>query len=268
VTHVWLAVALFAPGTMQAQPGEPVRVVESVLFPLAYRTGCWASIVLQNASNEEARFQLAAHRADGSIVPFQGPAIPAHLAPGERIILRLQPEGEEGDNAWVQVRERIPGSGRTPAVAVSGSDDCLAGSTLSTEPAHVVYPSTDPWLAADVTDLKVKTVWVLNTSEIAASATVCYSNGVYTQVPDTANLPGAPVEICSVTESLYLPPFALKAMPVVKDGNSQFSLRAQGESIVIYTPSPPPGTSRRYSVDSTVTFGSVFVDSKGAGSKE
>ena len=184
-------------------------------------------------------------KSTGALAPISPPV---SLAAGAKISLRLQVEGEEDHQAWVQMKERGP-----PSIALSGAVECLEAGELRTVPAAVVFPSANPWIRGDVADFHAKEVWMLNASAAAASASLCYSNGSYTQLPDSKK----PTEICADEEDLFLPPFGMRTAPVVKNGNSRFSLRAMGDLIALRLVAPAAEKRKKFTVDSTIQFADV-----------
>ena len=226
---------------------------ESIVYPLAYNKSCWSSVVLRNASDSPVAFQAAAHRANGSPAPFAGTtSAQTTLAPGAKTAFRLQVENEEESGAWVQVREEQDDTGRFARIAVSGATECLSGNDLVIQPAVVFHPTANPWFEGDASDLDAKDVWLLNVSEDAASATACYSTGA------TAQSPGSdPVPVCGASDSIYLPPFAMKNVAAQKNGSSHVILRTKGQALVLQAVPKAGIATRKYTVDSTVTFDDI-----------
>ena len=222
---------------------------ESVLFPLAFGETCSSKVTLQNVTEEAAVVWITAHKSSGSIAPLSGaPASRVSITAGAKITLRLQVDGEEDRQAWVHLKE----AGR-PSIALSGAVECTDGGELNTTAAGVVFPARDPWIRGDVADFHASEVWMLNASASPASASLCYSSGVYTQLPDNKKA----TEICSDEVDLFLPPFGMRTAPVVKNGNSRFSLRAKGEAIALRLIVPAAERKKKFSVDSSIQFADV-----------
>ena len=222
---------------------------QSILFPLAFGETCWSSVILQNVSDEDAAVWLTAHKSTGALAPLTGaPASRLTIPFGAKVRLRLDVEGEEDRHAWVELKERGP-----PSIALSGAVECLDSGELKTIPASVIFPSRNPWIRGDVADFHAIEVWILNASASPASAAICYSSGAYAQLPDDRK----PTEICAGEEELFLPPFGMRTAPVVKNGNSRFSLRATGDAIALRLVVPGAETKRKFSVDSTIQFADV-----------
>jgi hypothetical protein len=222
---------------------------QSILFPLAFGETCSSSVTLQNVSDEDSIVWLTAHKSSGALVPLTGAHTSRLAIPtGATVNLRLQVEGEEDHQAWVLMRERGP-----PSIALSGAVECLDGGELKTIAASVVFPAPDPWIRGDIADFHANEVWVLNASASPARAALCYSSGSYSQLPDGSK----PADICSDEEDLYLPPFGMRTAPVIKSGNSRFSLRATGDAIALRLVVPTPERKKKFSVDSSIEFTEV-----------
>ena len=226
-----------------------VHAQESILFPLAYGEFCWSSVTLQNVTEEIVNVWITAHKASGALVPLSGAAKSRVSLPGgTKITLRLEADGEEDRQAWVHLKE----SGRH-SIALSGAVECMDGGELKIVAAGVVFPARDPWIRGDVSDFHASEVWILNASASPASASLCYSSGVYTQLPDNQKA----AEICSAEMDLFLPPFGMHTAPLVRNGNSRFSLRATGEAIALRLVKPVAERKQKFAVDSTVEFTDV-----------
>ena len=222
---------------------------ESVLFPLAYGERCWSRVTLQNVTEESAIVWITAHKSSGSLAPLSGAAASrVSLSAGAKITLRLQVDGEEDNQAWVHLKE----AGRL-SIALSGAVECIDGGELNTIAAGVVFPARDPWIRGDVSDFHASEVWMLNASASPASASICYSSGVHTQLPGNQKV----TEICSDEVDLFLPPFGMRTAPVAKNGNSRFSLRATGEAIALRLIVPAAERKKTFSVDSSIQFADV-----------
>ena len=223
-----------------------VDAQESVLFPLAYGETCWSSVTLQNVTEEAAIVWITAHKSSGSLAPLSGaPASRVSITAGAKITLRLQVDGEEDNQAWVHWKE-----GGRLSIALSGAVECIDGGELNTTAAEVVFPARDPWIRGDVSDFPASEVWMLNASASPASASICYSSGAYSQLPGNQKV----TEICSSEVDLFLPPFGMRTAPVVKNGNSRFSLRATGEAIALRLIVPAAKKKKKFSVDSSIQF--------------
>lgn len=222
---------------------------QSVLFPLMFSETCWSNVTLQNVSDADADVRLTAHKSTGALVPLTGaPSSRLMLAAGAKIRFRLQVEGEEDRQAWVQMSERGP-----PSIALSGAVECLDPNGLKAVASSVLFPARNPWIRGDVADFQAGEVWMLNASAAAASASLCYSNGSYTQLPDGAK----PTEICADEEELFLPPFGMRTAPIVKNGNTRFSLRATGEAVALRLVITGTEKQKQFSVDSTIQYSGV-----------
>ena len=216
---------------------------DSVLFPLAFGESCWSNVTIQNVTEEDASVWLTAHKSSGALAPLSGAATSrVSMKAGVKIALRLQVEGEEDRQAWVQMKEY---GGQS--IALSGAVECLDGGELKSVAAAVIFPARNPWIRGDVADFHSSEVWMLNSSASPATASLCYSNGVYAQA----------IEICSDEEDLFLPPFGMRTVPVLKHGNSRFSLRATGEAIALRLVVPGAEKKKKFAVDSSIQFADV-----------
>jgi len=171
------------------------------------------------------------------------------MTPGQKVDLRLEVPGEESPEGWIRITESTPDPDPAPAIAVSGKTECIDQNQLIATPQTVAFPTRNPWFAAEVKELRGQTLLILNTANKAATANVCYSSGI------TAGLPGGePIPVCSESRLLQIPPYGTVTLPVVHDGSSGFSIKTQGESIVLRMLLPQNGAMKTYQVDSSVTF--------------
>ncbi len=177
-----------------------------------------------------------------------------HLAPGQLGNYKLQME-EETTTGWVKVRERISSPRVSTAVAVSGTTECRDGNELRIAGRDVAYPSENPWFSGEIAEMKGEVILLVNTSGHVARAHACYSAGNLYSVP-TPGLPGAELRrICSNTVDVQIPPFGSREFPVEREGNLHFSLRTEGESVVLQGLRALDAAVKIYTVDSTITFG-------------
>ena len=155
---------------------EPIRIVESVLPALAYGPSCWSSLDLHNLGDRTVIVEVDAHRASGALVPLVGhPSVVFNLEPGQQISARLEIQEETGD-AWVKVREQVPSQRLWPVVAVSGTSECAIDNQLRTTAREVAYPTRNPWFSGDVSEISGNIISLVNTSERAARAGLCYGS--------------------------------------------------------------------------------------------
>ena len=162
---------------------ERERVVESVLASLSSGPMCSSTVALQNLSDRPVAVEVEAHKSSGALVPLVGhPEILVRLKPGELGSYKLQID-EESTGAWINVRERIPSTRLKSVVAVGGKTDCVIGDQLRTSHRQVTYPTRNPWFAGDVAQLGGGLVSLINTSEHAVTAWLCYSTGGLYSVP-------------------------------------------------------------------------------------
>jgi len=248
-----LAGAVFQTGVaFAAAPRE--RVVESTLPALAYGPHCWSTIELQNLGERPVLVTVEGHRSTGALVPLVGHAgILFRLAPGESGSYKLALD-EETTGAWVKVKENVPLPELSPVIAVRGVSECVVNDQLRTTLREVAYPTRNPWFSGDVVGLPGDVIYLINTAEHAATASVCYSAGGLYSVPTGARPPQLS-PICSSAFDVQIPPFGTRQIPVESDGNTHFSMNTRGESIVLQMLRPVAAGVRMYSVDSTVKFG-------------
>jgi len=238
-----LALALTSPAS------EPARSVESVLPALAYGPSCWSSLNLHNLGDRVVIVEVEAHRASGALVPLVGhPGVVFSLTPGEQVSHRLEIQEETGD-AWLKVREQVPSQRLWPVVAVSGTSECAIDNQLRTTGREVAYPTRNPWFSDEVSEIPGNVISFVNTSERAAKASLCYSAGNLYSVPGRTFAP-----ICSQSFEIQIPPFGARQFPVMRDGNSHFSLKTEGNAIVLQMLRPLATGVKIYTVDSTIKF--------------
>jgi len=232
------------------------RVIESVVPALAYGGKCSSTVTLQNLSDRVVAADVEAHKPGGALAPVAGhPEIAMRLGPRERSSYRPQIE-EETLNAWVKVRERVPAPGLSPVLAIGGATECLAGDELRTVGREVVFPTENPWYDGDVTELPGSLISLINTSERAVKASVCYSSGSLFSMPGSTPASADLKPVCSAAAEVQIPPFGAREFPVAREGSSHFSLKTQGTAIVLAMLRPVGASVRMYTVDSTIRFGS------------
>ena len=237
----------------QAEPAD--RVVESIVPSLDYNSQCWSSVQLQNLGNRQVAAEVEAHKSTGALAPLVGhTGIQVQLSAGEHADYKLQLP-EESTGAWVRVRETIPGRQLSPVLAVSGVTECLVADQLRTTVRDVASPVGNPWFSGDVSHGDDGIVALINTSESPAHVLGCYSSGVLYSVPHEHQPATELTPVCSETIDELVPPFGSSQYPVSRDGNSHFSLKTQGDAIVLQMLRPAKSSVKVYQVDSTITFG-------------
>ena len=236
--------------------GDRERVVESVLPSLDYGPTCWSSLDLQNLGDREVTVEIEPHRASGGLVALVGrQQLTVRLGAGERDSYRLEIQEETG-RAWVKIRERIPSPRLTAVIAISGRAECAVENQLRSTPREVAYPTRNPWFSGDIEEMHGNLISLVNTSEFAAQASLCYSAGNLYSLPNDSRAAAAELTpICSARFDVQVPPFASRQFPVEHDGNSHFSMKTQGEAIVLQMLRPLETGVKIYSVDSTIKFG-------------
>jgi len=244
---VWLAVAALAGGQQRSH--------ETVLPALSYGSGCWSAVELQNLGEAPVTVEVEAHRDSGGLVPLADRSgMSVLLEAGERGRYRLKIP-EETASAWVKVREPMASPDHGPVIAVSGATECVEGDQLIATVREAAYPLRNPWFAGDVSELKGGIVSLTNTSERAATASLCYSSGGLFSAPDGVHPASELRPICSTAFEVQIPPFAARQFPVEREGNTHFALKTRGSAIALQMLRPMKTGVKVYAVDSTIRFG-------------
>jgi hypothetical protein len=248
----WILVPLAA-GICAA--GQADRTVETVLPALSYGASCWSSIDLQNLGDRPVVADVEAHRSTGALVALVGhEGMTVRLNPGVRVSYRAAID-DETSGAWMKIRERITSAALSPILAVSGKTECVAANELRTAVREVAYPMRNPWYSTDVAGTSAgEEISLINTSERAVLASICYSSGTLVSVPAPAD-PAELVPLCSTAFDAQIPPFGSRQFPVEHEGNSHFSLKTRGEAVVLQMLRRVEARVNLYSVDSTIVFG-------------
>ena len=97
---------------------------------------------------------------------------------------------------------------------------------------------------------------MVNSSESAARARVCYSTGSLYSVPGRSPPGGEMLPVCSATIDELVPPFGAREFAVTHEGSTHLWLKTEGTSIVLEMLRPLSEASRVYTVDSKIEFGS------------
>jgi hypothetical protein len=244
-----------------AQPkNTSERLITSVLPSLDYGPSCWSTLTLANLSDRIVTVEIEAHRAGGGLVGLLGTNEAVfHLPPGAHVSHSLSITDESGVG-WLKVRERVPSPGLSPAVAVSGQSECLVKDQLRTTPRQLSYPTRNPWFSGDIEEMPGNLISVVNTSERAAQASLCYSQGNLYSVPGTAPQSSELKPVCSQSFDVLIPPYATRQFPVHREDATHFSIKTQGDAVVLQMMRPVEAGVKVYSVDSTVKFGGEFAD--------
>ena len=240
---------------LQAASPSSTRVVETILPALVYNASCSSTVSVQNLADRAVWLQLEAHRSDGALVPLEGHAgNEFRLAAGESGAYKLRVKDDPGD-AWVKIREWIPSQDLSPAIAISGATECIAGDELSTADRVVAYPLANPWFAGPAQELAGEAILLINASEQPARALVCESSVGYYALPATPAAPAQSHRICSTEFEVQIAPFGTRRFPIGGGTNSSFSLETRGDHIVLQMLKPLKNSVRLYSVDSSIQFG-------------
>jgi hypothetical protein len=243
-----------------ANAADPERVVTSILPSLDYGSSCWSSVTLSNLGDRVVTVEIEAHRAGGGLTGLTGlNEMVLHLNPGERVSHRLEVSDESGVG-WLKVRERIPSPKLSPVIAVSGLSECTVANQLRSTPRELSYPTRNPWFSGDVEEMKGSMISVVNTSERAAQASLCYSEGNLYSVPTAAHPTPELTLVCSKSFDVLIPPYAARQFPVERDGSTHFGIKTMGDAIVLQMLRPLATGVKVYTVDSSVKFGGEFAD--------
>jgi hypothetical protein len=231
------------------------RMVESVLPALAYGPKCSSTIQLRNLGERPVTLEVEGHGSGGALVPLVGhPSLTIRLNAADRVSYKLQVDDETA-SAWAKVREIVPAPRLTPVIAVSGTTECVVGDQLRSSAREPAYPIRNPWFSGSVSEIPSEEILVVNTTEREAKAWLCYSAGNLYSVPIEGRPPAPLTRICSSEAVVQIPPFGARQFPVERDHNAYFSLKTEGNGIVLQMLRPLDATVRLYKVDSTITFG-------------
>lgn len=236
------------------------RLVTSILPSLDYGPTCWSTVTLSNLGDRTVTVDLEAHRGGGGLVGLDGlNSMILHLAPGEHLAPRLEITDESGVG-WLKIREHVASPNLTPVIAVSGTSECTVDNQLRSTPRQLSYPTRNPWFSGDIEDMSANMITVVNTSERAAQASLCYSQGNLYSVPTDAH-PSAELKlVCSDSFDVLIPPYATRQFPVHRADSTHFSIKTIGDAIVLQMLRPVAAGVKVYTVDSTVKFGGEFAD--------
>ena len=249
---LWVCARLFA-------AAQPDRIMESVIPALTYTRTCSSTVLLQNLADSPVTIEIEAHRSSGALAPLADEAgMTVHLERGQHDSYKLRIDDEDS-SAWIKIRERIAAPRTSPAVAVSGNTECRAADQLRAAARVVAYPMRNPWFAGDVSEMHGAVITLINTAAQPARVWACYSAGNLYSVPDKTGPNLAPV--CSSTLDVQVPPFGSREFPVEREGTRHFSLKTQGEAIVLQMLRPTDEHLRIFTVDSNIQFGGEVHES-------
>jgi hypothetical protein len=146
----------------------------------------------------------------------------------------------------------------SPAVAISGATECKQDGGAHTAVRQIAYGSRNPWFASDVADLPGAVIGLVNLSSTPVQASLCYSSGTLIGMPDGSAAGRELHALCSSTEMVQVPAYGTRQFPVERDGNSYFSLRTRGDSMVLQMLRPSPEAASLFRVDSSIKFGEMI----------
>ncbi|HUA22417.1 MAG TPA: hypothetical protein VMB25_26910 [Bryobacteraceae bacterium] len=255
-------VALFFLVSMAVCAATHERVVTSVLPSLDYGASCWSTVTLQNLGNRVVTVEIEPHRAGGGLVPLEGLAqTTLRLQPGQRSSYRLAVTDETGEG-WLKVRENVPSPELSPVVAVLGTSECVVSNQLRSTARTLSYPTRNPWFSGDIEEMHGNLISLVNTSERPATASLCYSEGNLYSVPGTGRATPELSPICSNAYDVQIPPYGARQFPVEHEGSSHFSIKTQGDAVVLQMLKPLETGVKVYTVDSSIKFGGEVTDEK------
>jgi hypothetical protein len=226
------------------------RVVTGILSSLDYGSSCWSTVTLDNLGDRVVTVEIEGHRAGGGLIGLAGlDENVLHLKPGQRVSHRLEVVDEAGIG-WLKVRERVPSPSLSPVVAISGLSECTVQNRLRSTPRQLSYPTRNPWFSGDVKEMQGDMISVVNTSERAAQASLCYSDGNLFSVPAAPELK----LVCSKAFEVLIPPYASRQFPVQREDSAHFGIHTLGDAIVLEMLRPLETGIKFYTVDSTLKF--------------
>ena len=96
----------------------------------------------------------------------------------------------------------------------------------------------------------------------AALASLCYSVGTLFSVPGETAASRELKPVCTTAFDVQVPPFGTRDFPVEREGNSYFSLKTRGDSVVLQMLHPSNEGVRIYIVNSSIKFGGEVTEGK------
>jgi hypothetical protein len=232
------------------------HVVESFVPALAFNHDCQSHVMLTNLGDAAVKVEVEGHASGGGLVPLLGRRNRTWINPGES--LEYTPEiTSETDGAWFRIREHVPSPGDPAVVAVRASVGCLSGNILVNTAREVAFPMRNPWFAGSALEWTGVELWAVNVSPHPARAHTCYSNGTYYILPEESGpsrIPPQPQPVCSHSDDVQMAPWASYRFPLERDGSTQFSLRTEGEAILLQALRPAPAGSNTFAVESRIIF--------------
>jgi hypothetical protein len=238
-----------------SEAADQERMVTSILPSLDYGGHCWSTVTLENLGDRVVKVEIEAHRAGGGLVGLVGLSeMVLHLKPGEHVTHRLE-IAEDSGQGWVKVRELVPDPKLSPVIAVSGASECTVNNQLRSTPRQVSFPTRNPWFSGDIEEMQGNVISLVNTSERAAQASLCYSAGNLYSMPTAARPTPELTLVCSSASDMLIAPYAARQFPVQKDGSTHFSVKTLGDAVVLQMLRPVETGIKVYTVDSTVKFG-------------
>jgi hypothetical protein len=232
------------------------HVVESFVPALAFSYDCQSHVMLKNLGDAAVKVEVEGHAAGGGLVPLLGRRNQTWIKPGETLDYTLEIAGDTG-GAWLRIREHVPSQADPPVIAVRASVGCLSGNVLVNTTREVAFPMRSPWFAGSSVEWSGVELWAVNVSPRPARAHVCYSSGTYYILPDESGhstIPPQPQPVCSRSDDIQMAPWASYRFPLEQDGSTHFSLRTEGEAILLQALRPAPAGSSTFEVESRIVF--------------
>ena len=229
-------------------------MLESVVPDLASGPACTSHVELRNLGAQTVEVSLEGHVDGGALVPLEGQrGLAVRLAPGQQSTFGFG-SGQGTGGGWVKVREPLSPESDAASVAISGAVECTENDVLKTVFRPVAFALRNPWFEGDTASFPGAELLIVNTEPHPASARACYSAGSFYSVPRGRGGAGEWQPVCSAVWETQLAPFASARVPLEHPGDTHFSLRTRGGAIVLQILRPLDGSTRLFTVDSTIHF--------------
>jgi len=240
---------------MLASASAQDLTLDSVVPGLAAGPACTSRIELRNLGAKPMAVSVEGHAETGALVALEGQdGRVVRLEAGERRSLSF-PATDKMQTGWVKVSEPLAGVRASPVVAVAATVECTENDLLRTVSRPVAFAMRNPWLDTDLAGLPGAELLIVNAGPRPALARACYSNGSLYSVP-AEHGPGIGLQpVCSAVWETQLAPYASARVALDRDDARHVSLHTWGEAIVLQLQRPLEGSTRLFTVDSTIHFG-------------